>query len=83
MFPSMGMTDPIVPYALQMLSIPPAERRLGADPGQATIAGYLRLEPGRGQFELATYIHPGGHDIPTDVPKLVVDFFHRHTLSAG
>ncbi len=83
MFMVMGRADPIVPYALQKLSIPPAERKLGASPDRATVSGYLQLEPGRGNLELATYVHPGGHEIPTAVPALAVDFFRRHTLSGG
>ena len=83
MFMVMGTADPIVPYALQKLSIPPAEKKLGADPKRATVTGYLRSEPGWAQLELATYIHPGGHEIPAPVPKLAVDFFRRHTLSGG
>lgn len=53
-FMSMGMTDPLVPYAVQKLSIPLAERKLGADPARATVTGYLRSEPGRGNLELET-----------------------------
>ncbi len=83
MFMVMGVADPIVPYAIQKLSIPPAERKLGADPRSATVTGFLRSEPGRGGLELATYVHPGGHEIPAEVPRLAVAFFLRHTLSAG
>jgi hypothetical protein len=83
MFMSMGMADPIVPYSAQKLAIPFAERKLGADPQRATVTGYLRSEPGRGNLELATYVHPAGHEIPAEVPKLVVDFFRRHSLTAG
>ena len=83
MFMVMGQADPIVPYAIQKLSIPPAETKLGASPSRATVTGYLRVEPGRGGLELATYVHPGGHEIPAPVPALAVDFFRRHTLSGG
>jgi hypothetical protein len=30
-----------------------------------------------------TYVSPGGHAPPPEVPGLVVDFFPRHTLSGG
>ncbi len=83
MFMVMGKADPIVPYAFQKLSIPPAQKLLGTSPDRATVTGYLRVEPGRGNLQLATYVHPGGHEIPTAVPALVVDFFRRHTLSGG
>jgi hypothetical protein len=55
--------------------------KLSVDPSRATVAGHLRAEPGRGGLELQTYIYPGGHAPPPEVPKLVVDFFRRHTLS--
>lgn len=83
MFMAMGRTDPIVPYANQERAIPIAERKLGADPVHAAVAGDLRSEPGRGHLELETYIYPGGHEPPAIVPRLVVAFFRRHTLSGG
>ena len=83
MFMAMGTGDPIVPYDNQKRSIPLAEQKLGVDPNRATVTGYLRSEPGRGGLELETYVYPGGHAPPPEVPKLVVDFFQRHTLSGG
>ena len=59
------------------------EAKLGVDASTATTNGYLRSEHGPGNKELETYIHPGGHDIPPEVPPLIVDFFKRHSLSAG
>ena len=83
MFMSMGMTDPIVPFAQQQRSIPLAEQKLGVDPATAVVDGYLRSEHGPGNVELDTYVHPAGHEVPAEVPKLVVAFFQRHTLSGG
>jgi polyhydroxybutyrate depolymerase len=83
MFMAMGKRDPIVPYADQAKSIPLAERKLGVDRSTATVNGYLRSERGHGNVELATYVYPGGHDPPPEVPGLVVAFFQRHTRSAG
>ena len=83
MFMAMGMTDPIVPYVNQKRAIPLAEKKIGADPATAKVAGYLRSEKGRGNLELETYIYPGGHEPPAIVPRLVVDFFRRHTLATG
>lgn len=83
MFMMMGEKDPIVPFANQKQAIPLAEAKLGADPARANVDGYLRIEPGTGHLELATYIHPGGHEVPDAVPALVVAFFQRHTLSGG
>lgn len=81
MFMSMGEQDPIVPYDNQKLSIPLAEAKLGVDPTTPTVDGYLRLETGPGNLELATYVHPDGHEVPDAVPALVVAFFRRHSLA--
>ncbi len=83
MFMSMGKSDPIVPYANQQRSIPLAEHKLGVDPNAATVNGDLRSEKGRGNIELETYIYAGGHEPPPEVPKLVVEFFRRHSLAQG
>ena len=83
MFMSMGTHDPIVPYENQRKAIPIAEHKLGIEPSKTTTRGYLRVEHGRGNLELDTYVHPGGHPTPTGVPRLIVEFFRRHTLSGG
>lgn len=83
MFLMMGENDPIVPIENQRVAIPLAEQKLGADPARAEVDGFLRTEPGTGNLELATYVHPAGHEVPPEVPALVVAFFQRHTLSGG
>jgi polyhydroxybutyrate depolymerase len=83
MFMAMGTNDAVVPYDTQKRSIPLAEQKLSVDPSRATVTGHLRAEPGRGGLELQRYVYPGGHAPPPEVPKLVVDFFRRHTLSGG
>ena len=83
MFMAMGMTDPIVPYANQKRAIPIAERKLGVDPESAKVNGDLRIETGPHNLELDVYVYPGGHTPPAEVPKLVVQFFQRHTLGQG
>lgn len=82
-FMMMGETDPLVAYELQRQSIPLVEAKLAIDPTTATTSGYLRSEHGPANKELDTYIHPGGHDIPPEVPPLIVEFFKRHALSGG
>ena len=83
MFMSMGTHDPIVPYANQRRAISIAEVKLGVDPSKTTTRGYLRMEVGHGNLELDTYVHPGGHATPAAVPRLIVEFFRRHTLAGG
>jgi polyhydroxybutyrate depolymerase len=78
-FMVMGEDDPIVPYAAQQRSVPLVEEQLGTDPDQASVDGFLRIEPAPGNIELAVYAHPGGHEIPAAVPPLIVEFFGRHT----
>jgi hypothetical protein len=77
------MHDALVPFATQQQSIPLAEHKLGADPSRATVDGHLRTESGRDGLELATYVYPGGHAMPPEAPRLIVDFFRRHTLAGG
>jgi polyhydroxybutyrate depolymerase len=83
MFMSMGRTDPIVPYANQVKSVPLAEQKIGADPSKAVVDGLLKTERGRGNLELDVYDYPGGHEPPDAVAPLIVSFFQRHTLSGG
>jgi hypothetical protein len=44
------------------------------------VTGYLTSETGPDNLELETYVHPAGHEIPAEVPKLIVEFFQRHPL---
>ena len=83
MFMSMGMTDPLVPFAQQVKSIPLVQQKLGIDPTSAAVDGYLTTAQGAGNIELDTYVHPAGHEVPAEVPALIVKFFQRHTLSGG
>jgi hypothetical protein len=83
MFMAMGTNDAVVPYDTQKRSIPLTEQKLRVYPNRATVAGSLRAEPGRAGLELQTYNYLGGHAPPPEVPKLVADFFRRHTLSGG
>jgi len=73
-----GERDPLVPYQGQLLSVGLARRVLHTDQSQAVSKGYLRIEPGINGTELATYLHPGGHEFPQGALPLVVEFFQRH-----
>jgi polyhydroxybutyrate depolymerase len=83
MFMGMGEADPLVPFEQQQRSIPLVEAKLSIDPTTATTDGYLRSAYGPNNIELDTYVHPGGHDVPAEVPPLVVAFFQRHTRPAA
>ncbi len=75
-----GENDPLVPAAGQLLSIDLARRVLQSDPDQAEVDGFLSTEPGVAGTELATYIHPGGHEFPFEAVKAAVGLFARHRL---
>lgn len=81
MFVSLGMEDPLVRFELAKLTIPLIESRLGVDTSNPTVDGLLRSEFNPDGVELATYLYPGGHAPPPEIPPLVVEFFQRHTLS--
>lgn len=73
-----GEQDPIVPYRGQVLSVQIARKHLATDESKATTNGYARFEPAANGVELATYLHPGGHELPQEAIPLVIDFFKRH-----
>jgi polyhydroxybutyrate depolymerase len=73
-----GEADKLVPVAGQRLTIGGLRRLLGTDASKARKEGYASYETGKGGLELATYIHPGGHEYPSEAPKLIVEFFKRH-----
>jgi len=83
MFMMMGMSDPLVPFEQQRQAIPRAQAKLGIDPATATTDGYLTTANGANNLELDTYIHPGGHDVPAEVPPLIVAFFQRQSKPAS
>jgi polyhydroxybutyrate depolymerase len=74
-----GEQDPLVPFAGQKLSVDYVrETLLKTDATKAKTNGYARFEPGVNGTELATYLHPGGHEMPQEALPLVVAFFQRH-----
>ncbi len=78
-----GEKDRVAPREGQEKSIALARARLGTDPGTARIEGLLRSETGPEGLELATWIHPGGHEFPRAALPAVAAFFRRHSLPAA
>jgi len=72
-----GEKDPLVPFQTQQLSIELARRLLKTDQSKARVNGFERTEPGVNATELVTYIHPGGHEFPTESLPSVIKFFQR------
>jgi polyhydroxybutyrate depolymerase len=77
LFALAGEKDPLVPYDGQVRAIEVARAVLKADPSKAVTKGYAKLEPGVNGTELATYLHPGGHEFSKEAMPLVVEFFKR------
>ncbi|MBI1785515.1 hypothetical protein HYR69_10260 [Candidatus Sumerlaeota bacterium] len=75
----MGEQDRIVPYETQKRSIPIARELLKSDSAKARTDGYLRVEQGEGGNDLATFIHPWGHDWQPKFTQLAINFFNRHS----
>ena len=78
LFALAGEHDPLVPYEGQMRSLEIARQMLKTDESKAITKGYLRIVPGSQGTELATYLHPGGHEFPPSAVPIIVDFFKRH-----
>ncbi|NOT59132.1 MAG: hypothetical protein HOP19_02785 [Acidobacteria bacterium] len=78
LFALAGERDPLVPYGGQVLSLEVARQILKTDESKAITKGYLRTVPGTQGTELATYLHPGGHEFSPEAMPLVIEFFKRH-----
>jgi polyhydroxybutyrate depolymerase len=75
-----GEKDQLVSFASMKFSIESARRLLKTDSEKAKSDGLLKTELNSDGIELATYLHPGGHEWPKDATPLVVKFFQRHAL---
>jgi polyhydroxybutyrate depolymerase len=74
-----GEKDPIVPYAGMRMTITAAQRMLGLQDAKETTSGYLQKLTSSSGMELVTYVHPGGHEFPTDQIPEMIAFFKRHS----
>lgn len=72
-----GEKDPLISFAGMRASINAARRLLGVE-GEPKKDGYLTLEKGKGGLELASYVHPGGHEFARAAVPMMVDFFKRN-----
>lgn len=80
-FMVMGRNDLLVPFQSQQASAEVARKQLKTDAAKAKTEGYLTVEPGPGDVELVTYVHPGGHRWEPGATPHIVDFFKRHALA--
>ena len=74
-----GEKDNIVRYDGQVMGIEVYRMVLKTDSSKAVARGYMKTEPGINGTELATYLHPGGHEFPQEALPMVIEFFKRHT----
>lgn len=75
-----GEQDPLVPYSGQKVTIEQLKGLDGIKQGDAGKKdGYLTSFTGKNGLEVQTYVHPGGHAYPREVPKLLVEFFKRQS----
>lgn len=72
-----GEKDPIVIFEWQKMTIDGLRRLNGC--GEGTEWGpSCTLYASSSGNPVVTYIHPGGHQLPSDVPPLIVRFFREH-----
>lgn len=72
-----GEKDQLVSIVGMRASIQGARRLLQVK-GEPKKDGYLTLERGRDGLELASYVHPGGHEFARAAIPMMVEFFKRH-----
>jgi polyhydroxybutyrate depolymerase len=73
-----GEKDPLVPYAGQMRSVELIRKLLAVETSKKTTEGYYHHEPGKDGLELASYLHPGGHEFPEETLPHIAAFFQKH-----
>lgn len=78
-----GEKDPLVPYDGQMLSINAVRKAYACDAATAKKDGYWQVQRGKDGLEVATYLHPGGHEFPTELVPKIVDFWKRQVRPAA
>ena len=72
-----GENDPLVRFEWQNRTIEAIRKLNGCGKGKP-LGGYCTLYPSKSGTPVVTYIHPGGHQLPDDVPPLIVKFFKQH-----
>ncbi len=69
-----GENDPLVRFAWQQRTIEELRKLNGCGPGKPW-GEHCTLYPGTTGAPVVTYLHPGGHQFPSEVPPVVVKFF--------
>lgn len=74
-----GENDPLVRFAWQQRTIDAVRKLNGCGEGEPW-GEHCTLYPSKGGTPVVTYIHPGGHELPNDVPSAIVKFFKQHRV---
>jgi polyhydroxybutyrate depolymerase len=69
-----GQNDPLVRFQWQKRTIDGLRRLNGCGEGMPW-GEHCTLYPSKSGTPVVTYIHPGGHQLPRDVPAVIVKFF--------
>ena len=75
-----GENDPLVRFAWQQRTIDELRKINRCGEGQPC-GEHGTLYPSPIGTPVVTYIHPGGHELPKDVPPAIVKFFKEHVLN--
>jgi polyhydroxybutyrate depolymerase len=73
-----GENDPLVRFEWQQRMIDELRRPNGCGEGKPR-GEHCTLYPSETGTPVVTYIHPGGHQFPQDVPPVIVKFFKAHS----
>ncbi|HEY3324229.1 MAG TPA: hypothetical protein VGP72_27505 [Planctomycetota bacterium] len=69
-----GETDPLVKFEWQKRTMDGLRKLNGCGEGKPW-GDHCTLYPSATGTPVVTYIHPGGHQFPADVPSVIVKFF--------
>ena len=72
-----GENDPLVKFAWQQRTIDEVRKINGCGEGKPW-GEHCTIYPSKGGTPVVTYIHSGGHQLPDDVPPVIVKFFKRY-----
>lgn len=73
-----GENDPLVRFQWQQRTIDELRKLNHCGVGKPW-GKYCTIYPSQEGTPVVTYIHPGGHEFPSDVPSVIVKFFKEHT----
>jgi polyhydroxybutyrate depolymerase len=78
-----GEDDPLVKFAWQKLTMDVVRRVNGCAATGETWDKQCTIYPSKSGMPLVTFIYPGGHEMNSAAPTLMVKFFEEHPGQAG